>query len=196
VRFVTFPTESAIIRFGIYGNKLSMLANGGAQQMRLLVVALAILGIAAVACGGGDSGGGSSGGGSTANNGGSAAPREGGNNCVFTSELASFEDQVVILCGTVGEGLYNPEQKRNSVLYFDGPRGSETARAVLEGAIRASFLTPPEERFGQPGTMICVQGKVSIVDGIPQVFVNNMQNIVFLDELVVTGRSCNGAGTN
>jgi hypothetical protein len=44
--------------------------------------------------------------------------------------------------------------------------------------------------------MICVQGKVSIVDGIPQVFVNNMQNIVFLDELVVTGKSCNGAGTN
>lgn len=164
--------------------------------MRLLVVALAILGIAAVACGGGDSGGGSGSSSNTANNGGSAAPREGGNNCVFTSELASFDGKIVILCGTVAEGLYNPEQKRNSVLYFDGPRGSETARAVLEGAIRASFLTPPEERFGQPGTLICVEGKVSIVDGIPQVFVNNMQNIVFLDELVVTGKSCNGAGTN
>lgn len=166
--------------------------------MRLLVVALAILGVATMACGGGgdSGGGGGSSGGNTANNGGSAAPREGGNNCVFTSELASFDGEVVILCGTVAEGLYNPEQKRNSVLYFDGPRGSETARVVLEGAIRASFLTPPEERFGQPGTKICAQGKVSIVDGIPQVFVNNMQNIVFLDELVVTGKACSGAGTN
>jgi hypothetical protein len=44
--------------------------------------------------------------------------------------------------------------------------------------------------------MICAQGKVSIVDGVPRVFVNNMQNIVFLEELVVTGDFCNGAGTN
>jgi hypothetical protein len=164
--------------------------------MKLLVVALAILGVAAIACGGGGDSGGSSSGGSTANNGGSAAPREGGNNCVFTTELASFDGQVVLLCGTVAQGLYNPEQKRNSVLYLDGPRGSETARVLMEGAIRASFLTPPEERFGQPGTMICAQGKVSIVDGVPQVFVNNAQNIVFLKELVVTGKACSGAGTN
>lgn len=165
--------------------------------MRLLVVVLAFLGLAAMACGGGgDSGGG---GGSSSGDGGSSggpAARNDGNNCVFTSELAGFDGDTVMLCGTVAEGLFNPEQKRNTVLYFDGPRGSESARVVMEGAIRASFLTPPEERFGAPGTMVCAQGKVSIVDGIPQVFVNNAQNIVFLEELVVSGRSCNGAGTN
>ena len=166
--------------------------------MRFLVVVLAILGVAAVACGGGgDSNGGNSGSSSSTGGGsGSTTARNDGNNCVFTSELAQFDGKTAMLCGTVAEGLFNPEQKRNTVLYFDGPRGSESARIVLEGAIRASFLTPPEERFGQPGTLICGEGKVSIVDGVPQVFVNNAQNIVFLKELVVTGNHCNGAGTN
>jgi hypothetical protein len=165
--------------------------------MRLLVVVMAVLAVAAVACGGGSSDGGSSSGSSSGGGGSSSASEStNGNHCVFTTDLASHNGETVIACGTVAQGLFNPEQKRNSVLYFDGPRGSETARVVLEGAIRASFLTPPEERFGAPGTMICAQGKVSIVDGIPQVFVNNAQNIVFLKELVVTGKACAGAGTN
>jgi hypothetical protein len=165
--------------------------------MRILVVVCALLAVAAVACGG------SSGSGSdvqtSANSGGGGRPvssgRE-GNNCIFTNELAEHDGDSVMLCGVVEEGVYNAEQKRNTTLFMDGPQGSETARVVLEGAIRSGFLTPPEERFGASGTMICAQGKVSIVDGIPRVFVNNMQNIVFLKELVVTGDFCNGAGTN
>jgi hypothetical protein len=31
---------------------------------------------------------------------------------------------------------------------------------------------------------------------VPEVFVNNAQSIVFLDELTVSGDHCNGAGTN
>ena len=163
--------------------------------MRLLVVALAILGIAAVACGGGDSDGG---GGSSSNGGGGGdpAPRADGNNCVMLDELASFEGDVVLFCGEVASAAYFPDQKRNTVIYIGAPPPGEIARVVLEGAIRSSFLTPPEERFGEAGTLICAEGKVSIVDGVPQVFVNNMQYIVFLDDLVVSGRSCNGAGTN
>jgi hypothetical protein len=173
--------------------------------MRLLVVALAILGVAAVACGGGgDSGGGGSlggGGGSSGNDtasngGGNAAAREGGNHCVFVDELASFDGDEVLLCAEVASAEYFPDQKRNTIIYFGAPPPGEIARVLLEGATRSAFLTPPEERFGEAGTLICAQGEVSIVDGVPQVFVNNMQEIVFLEELVVTGNSCTGAGTN
>lgn len=166
--------------------------------MRLLVVALAILGVAAMACGGGgdSGGGGGSSGGNTASTGGGAAPREGGNNCVFVDELASFDGDEVLLCAEVASAEYFPDQKRATIIYFGAPPPGEIARVFLEGATRSAFLTPPEERFGQPGTLVCAQGEVSIVDGVPQVFVNNMQEIVFLKELVVTGNSCTGAGTN
>lgn len=167
--------------------------------MKILAVVCVLVAAAAVACGGGDSSSGGGGGGGGSTDGGGrpvSSGREDGNNCIFTNELAEHDGDSVMLCGVVEEGVFNAEQKRNTTLFMDGPQGSETARVVLEGAIRSSFLTPPEERFGASGTMICAQGKVSIVDGVPRVFVNNMQNIVFLEELVVTGDFCNGAGTN
>jgi hypothetical protein len=167
--------------------------------MRILVVALAILGIAAVACGGGSSDDDGGGGGSSSSGGGggsSASSSTDGNHCTFIDALASEDGNEVLFCGEVAAGQYFPDQKRNTVLYIGAPSPGEIARIVLEGAIRSSFLTPPEERFGQAGTLICAQGEVSIVDGVPQVFVNNAQEIVFLEEMVVTGRSCTGAGTN
>lgn len=167
--------------------------------MRLLVVVLAILGVAAVACGGGgDSGGGGGGGSSSSssNSGSSSAPSGDGNHCTLLDQLASHDGDRVLLCAEVASGEYLPDQKRNTVLYIGAPPPGQLATVVLEGAIRSSFLTAPEERFGQAGTLICAEGKVSSVNGVPQVFVNNAQNIVFLKELVVTGDHCNGAGTN
>jgi hypothetical protein len=165
--------------------------------MRLLVVVLAILGVAAVACGGGggDSGGGG-GGSSSSSDGGSSSAASDGNHCTLLDQLASHDGDTVLLCAEVASGEYLPDQKRNTVLYIGAPPPGQLATVVLEGAIRSSFLTAPEERFGQPGTLICAEGKVSTVDGVPQVFVNNAQNIVFLDELTVSGDHCNGAGTN
>jgi len=164
--------------------------------MRVLVVVLAVLAVGAVACGGGSSGGGGSSSSSSGGSSSSASDSGDGNRCVFTTDLASHDGDMVLLCGQVAASEYLPDQKRNTVLYFDAPPPGETAKAVLEGAIRASFLTKPEERFGA-GKLVCAEGKVSIVDGVPQVFVNNAQNIVFLDDLVVTGSNhCNGAGTN
>ncbi|HEU0073547.1 MAG TPA: hypothetical protein VFS30_06005 [Dehalococcoidia bacterium] len=173
--------------------------------MRLLVVVLAILGIAAVACGGSSNGGssGASSGGSSGGSGGVGGrsglpflPQRDGNNCVFAEELAEHDGDEVLLCAEVAAGEYLPEQKRNTVLYIGAPAPGHIASILLEGAIRSAFLTLPEERFGQPGTLVCAQGEISIVDGVPQVFVNNMQEIVFLKELVVSGKSCTGAGTN
>jgi hypothetical protein len=161
--------------------------------MRLLVVVLATLGILAVACGGGDSDGGGGGGGSS-----DVGPeaRADGNNCYFVDEIAAFDGDEVLLCAEVAAGQYFPEDKRNTVLYIGAAPPGEIARVVLEGAIRSSFLTAPEERFGEAGTLICAEGEVSIEDGVPEVFVNNAQSIVFLDELTVSGDHCNGAGTN
>jgi hypothetical protein len=164
--------------------------------MKFMVVVLAILVSAAVACGGGSSDGG---GGSSSDGGGGGSTVSGdddGNHCTFVDELASHDGDEVLFCGEVASGEYLPDQKRNTVLYIGAPPPGEIARVVLEGAIRASFLTPPEERFGEAGTLICAEGDVSIEDGVPQVFVNNAQEIVFLDELMVTGVSCTGAGTN
>ena len=175
--------------------------------MRILVVLMAVLAVAAVACGGGS--GSSGGGGGPSSGGGGGGPSSGGggggagasndgdgNNCTLVSELAEHEGEAVLFCTEIAGGKYFPEDKRNTVLYVGAEPPGEIARVVLEGAIRASFLTLPEERFGQPGTLICAWGSVSVVDGIPQVFVDNAQEIVFLEELTVTSRSCNGAGTN
>lgn len=160
--------------------------------MRILVVVFATIVVVIGACGGG---GGSS---STAGGSGGSSSNgadDDGNNCVLTSEVAEYDGERVILCGTVAATEYLPDQKRNTVLYMDAPPPGHSVTVVLEGAIRASFASPPEERFG-PGETICADGDVSIVDGVPQVFVNNAQNIVFLEELVVTGVACTGAGTN
>jgi hypothetical protein len=150
-----------------------------------------------MACGGGSASGG--GGGGSSQGGGSGDFATGGregNNCVFAEELTEFDGNEVLLCTEVAAGEYFPDQRRNTVLYVGATPPNETARIVLEGAIRASFLTAPEERFGTPGTKVCAQGEVSIVEGKPQLFVNNAQEIVFLEELVVSGVSCTGAGTN
>ena len=166
--------------------------------MRLLVVVLAILCFAAVACGGGgdSGGGGSSSGGGGGGGSSNVAEDDDGNHCTLVDELASHDGDRVLFCAEVAAGEYFPDQKRNTVLYIGSAPPGEIARVVLEGAIRSSFLTFPEERFGQAGTLICAEGEVSVVDSVPQVFVNNAQNIVFLDELTVTSNSCNGAGTN
>jgi hypothetical protein len=170
--------------------------------MRILVGVLAVVALAGMACGGGSSGG-SSGGGSSGGSqpssrgsGSTFLPARDGNNCTFAEELAEHDGEEVLFCAEIAGAQYFPEQKRNTVFYIGSPSPSQIATILLEGATRASFLTPPEERYGQPGTLICAQGEVSLVEGVPQVFVNNAQEIVFLEDLVVTGKSCTGAGTS
>jgi len=165
--------------------------------MRVLGIVLVVVAIAAIGCGGGSSNGG--GGGSSGGQGGRTGlpflPEREGNNCIFPEELAEHEGDEVLLCAELAGAEYFPDQKRNTVLYIGAAAPAHTASILIEGATRSAFPEPPEERFGQPGTLVCAQGEVSLVDGVPQVFVNNQQELVFLEEAVVTGNSCTGAGT-
>jgi hypothetical protein len=166
--------------------------------MRNLVVVLAIVILAIAGCGGGggDSSGGGGGGGSSGSSSAGALGNSSGDardqGCKAPSETAEFKGDIVLVCGTVAESAYFPDQNRTTYVYFDAAPPDYTFTGIITASSRSGFNPFPEKQF-VAGVKVCIEGIIQIdADGKPFVDVQSALNMVIIQTLETHGEHCAG----
>lgn len=166
--------------------------------MKTLVALLAFSLAMSLACGGDDGGGGNSSGG-----GASGAPVSDGalgtssgdartEGCKTPAETADFKGKIVLVCGTVVESVYVPEDRRSTYIYFGAAPPDQEFTAIIGANSRSGFNPFPEDQF-TAGVDVCIEGKADIDgDGKPYIDVQSALNMLIIKSLEIHGMHCAG----
>lgn len=112
--------------------------------------------------------------------------------CITTAQAAEHDGDYVLLCGTVAEAVYLPDDNRTTYLYFDSPSPDHTFTAKITGGSRSGFNPIPEEQFAA-GTNACVEGVITMdADGKPLIDVQSALSMIPIDTLEISGEHCAG----
>jgi hypothetical protein len=153
--------------------------------MKALVVVFLAIAIVATACGGSS---------------GETAPGlrqktaedERGLGCLTTDQAAEHDGDYVLVCGTVAEAVYLPDDNRTTYIYFDSPSPDQTFTAKITGGSRSGFNPFPEEQFAA-GTNACVEGVITIdADGKALIDVQSSLSMIPIETLEISGEHCTG----
>lgn len=169
--------------------------------MKTLVALLAFSMAVTLACGGsssssggGGSGGGGSGGGGAVSDGalGSSSGDARSEGCKTPAETADYKGKIVLVCGTVVESVYVPEDRRSTYIYFGAAPPNQEFTAIIGANSRSGFNPFPENQF-TAGVNVCIEGKADIdSDGKPYIDVQSALNMLIIKSLEIHGEHCAG----
>ena len=100
--------------------------------------------------------------------GGDASPRPGDGPTVEAVRAADLVGETATVCGRVAEAAYLPEvDGRPTFLNFGGRNPDQAFTAVIWGEHRGRFGAAPERAYR--GARICVAGRITEHEGVPQI---------------------------
>ena len=91
-----------------------------------------------------------------------------------TADAASHVGESATVCGKVAGTKYADEVNgAPTFINLDAPYPRQVFTALVWGRSRENFASPPEATSGH----ICVHGRISVHNGVPQIIVNDPSQI-------------------